>query len=75
MDIIHGENSPLVRVSEVECARNMDNLKNNMTKVFDYALGKISTINEMCHEKTCLQGLRPSQTQTGLYNNRRWLEA
>ena len=44
MDMIHGENSPLVRVTEEECARNMDNLKNNMTKVFDYALGKTSPI-------------------------------
>ena len=41
MDIIHGENSPLVRVSEEECERDIDNLKNSMTKVFDYALGKL----------------------------------
>ena len=27
------------------------------------------------HEKTCLRGLRPSPTHTGLYNNRRGLEA
>ena len=26
-------------------------------------------------EKTGLRGFRPSPTQTGLYNNRRWLEA
>ena len=26
-------------------------------------------------ENTCLRGFRPGLTQTGLYNNRRWLEA
>ena len=26
-------------------------------------------------EKTGLRGFRPGPTQTGLYNNRRWLEA
>ena len=27
------------------------------------------------HEKTCLRGLRPGPTQTGLYNHRMWLKA
>ena len=30
---------------------------------------------EPCCEKTGLRGFRPGQTQTGLYNHRRWLEA
>lgn len=48
MDIIHGENSPMVRVTQEECERNMDNLKNNMTKAFDYALGKAETFYNVC---------------------------
>ena len=43
MDMIHGENSPLVRVSEEECEQNMDSLKNNMHRVFDYSLGRSSS--------------------------------
>ena len=33
------------------------------------------TKNEPHHEKTCLRRVRPGTTQTGLYNQRRWLEA
>ena len=32
-------------------------------------------LNEPRSEKTDLRGFRPGPTQTGLYNNRRWLEA
>ena len=36
----------------------------------------ISTITyEPCCEKTCLWIFRPGLTQTGLYSNKRWLEA
>ena len=34
-----------------------------------------NVIFEPCCEKTGLQGFRPGLTQTGMYNNRRWLEA
>ena len=30
---------------------------------------------ELCHKKTCLRGLRPGKTQTGLLSLRNWLEA
>ena len=40
MDIIHGENSPLMRVSEDECEKKKDILKNNMHKAFNYSLGR-----------------------------------
>ena len=32
-------------------------------------------IYKPCHEEICLQDLRQGQTQTRLYNHRRWLEA
>ena len=44
MDIIHGENSPLIRVSEEECDKKMNGMKNDMHKVFDYSLGKFSLL-------------------------------
>ena len=34
-----------------------------------------SNTYEPCHKKTCLRGFRPGQTQIGLYNHRRRLEA
>ncbi|XP_045171758.2 shootin-1-like [Mercenaria mercenaria] len=37
-DMIHGENSPLVRVTETERDRHLQDLKNNMQKAFDYSL-------------------------------------
>ena len=42
-----------------------------LTKESDRVKGKLSSINE----KTCLRGIQPGPTQTGLYNHRRWLEA
>ena len=44
MDMIHGENSPLVKVTEEECEQKMDSLKNNMHRVFDYSLGRLSSL-------------------------------
>ncbi|XP_060594008.1 shootin-1-like [Ruditapes philippinarum] len=37
-DMIHGENSPLVRVSEAERDRHLQDLKHNMQKAFDTSL-------------------------------------
>ena len=40
--------------------------------------GKLALTHELYephHVKTCLWGFRPGKTQTGLYNNRRWLDA
>ena len=33
------------------------------------------TFSQPRHDKICLRGFRPGQTQTGLYSDRRWLEA
>ena len=35
---------------------------------------KSSLLNELHHEKTCLQGLRPVKTESGLLSFRDWLE-
>ena len=32
-------------------------------------------VNMQHHEKSCLRGFQPWQTQTWLYKHRRWLEA
>ena len=40
-----------------------------------YISTEVPVLNEPCCEKTGLQGFRPGPTQTGLYCNRRWLEA
>ncbi|KAH3889749.1 uncharacterized protein DDB_G0286379-like [Dreissena polymorpha] len=37
-DIIHGNNSPLLRVTEKERDQKLDELKRNMTKAFEYSL-------------------------------------
>ena len=37
-------------------------------------VGELRADNSCC-EKTGLWGFRPGPTQTGLYNQRRWLEA
>ena len=34
----------------------------------------VKTLHEPRREKTYLRGFRPGPTQTGLYNNRKWLE-
>ena len=37
---------------------------------------KVYTLYELpCREKICLRGFGPGSAQTGLYNNRQWLEA
>ena len=36
---------------------------------------KLQYKTEPCHKKTCLRGLRPGKTQTGLFSHRKYLEA
>ena len=63
-----------------------ENLNNNVTfKIYLKNFGKISDESiktarkrrnfELHHEKTCLRGFQPGQTQTRLYSHRRWLDA
>ena len=39
-DFIHGDNSPLLRVSEKEREKKLGELKRNMTKAFECSLGR-----------------------------------
>ena len=41
MDVIHGTNSPPLRVSEKERDKSLEHLKCNMLKAFDIAQGNI----------------------------------
>ena len=64
------------------CPKNADGMANNVDtdqtapeQVLHCLPRSVCLITEPRHEKTCLWGLRPSKTQTGLRSHRDYLEA
>lgn len=54
MDVIHGTNSPLLRVSDKERDKRLESLKYNMLKAHDIAQGSIIFAGASYYEYTVI---------------------
>ena len=68
--------------SLANCCQIRDNLQSGTCSCFlrsstasEFSIATYPMRNEPRSEKTGLRGFRPGPTQTGLYGDRRWLEA